>query len=86
MNAYLIDEALQESNEKLPDEKDYEVDEDDPTGRIHRFQGLLKGTPEVWPLARKSLKRRIDQELLDNLSQLAENWLGKQQFKLDGEA
>lgn len=81
-----IDEVLEEWNEKLPDEEDDEVDEDNPTARIHRFQNLLVGTPKLWPLARQSLEQRIDQEFLGNLLQLAEDWLGRQQAKLDDEA
>lgn len=80
-----IDEVLQEWNEELPAEEDDDVDEDDPTGRIHRFEELLEGTPAVWPLARESLRRCIDQDVLDDLSQLVEEWLGQQQHKLDNE-
>jgi len=81
-----IDEVLEEWNEELPDEEDDEVDEDDPTSRIDRFESLLVGTPEVWPLARESLEQRIDQEFLDSMSRLVEDWLGRQQAKLDDEA
>lgn len=37
-------------------------------------------------MARKSLKRRINREFFENLSQRAEDCLSQQRFKLDGEA
>ncbi|MGI4778328.1 MAG: hypothetical protein ACRYGA_09455 [Janthinobacterium lividum] len=81
-----IDEVLQEWKEELPHEDDDEVDEDDPTGRIDRFESLLEGNPEIWPLARKSLNRRIDQDFLDDISQLVEEWLDRQRERLTDEA